>query len=156
MNKITKEDVLKSQNIWCEALVELGHHKNDRARCESLANDLLNNYYAFDKGEVLFKPTRARIVPFRKTKEGARSYFIGGDDNFSEDIGFALEPWSSIRFKNAHIITEDNRAVAMGYYYFKDINGIEMKAEYTIGYMKYDNGEIKIKIHHSSIPYQTS
>ena len=45
---------------------------------------------------VLFKPTKAKEVPFRYTLEDALSYFIGG--KYPEDSGFALEPWKEINF----------------------------------------------------------
>ena len=42
-------------------------------------------------------------MPFRLTREGALSYFITG--SIAEDTGFALEPWKSVRFANAGVVT---------------------------------------------------
>ena len=51
-------------------------------------------------GDVLFKPTLASETQFRFTKKAALSYFLGGDPDFTEDIGFALMHWQTIRFEN--------------------------------------------------------
>ena len=48
------------------------------------------------------------------------------------------------------MILEDNRAIAMGNYFFTDLGGNEAKVEYT-GY-KLSNGALKIDVHHSSFP----
>ncbi|MFO7873177.1 MAG: hypothetical protein R6U62_01695 [Bacteroidales bacterium] len=47
---------------------------------------------------------------------------------------------------------EENRAIAMGHYYFTDYQGNEVKVEYTFGY-KLVGDNLKIDLHHSSLPY---
>ena len=59
----------------------------------------------------------------------------------NEDKGFA-NPWTKVRFENAGMILEENRAIAMGNY-FTDLDGNEAKAEYTFGY-KLSNGQLKL------------
>lgn len=42
----------------------------------------------------------------------------------------------------------------MGNYYFTDANtNKEIKVEYTFGYIKDKDGNLKINLHHSSLPY---
>ena len=43
-------------------------------------------------------------------------------------------------------------AIAMGNYFFTDLQGNEAKVEYTFGY-KFIGGQLKIDLHHSSFPY---
>jgi hypothetical protein len=118
-----------------------------------LASNYVDELYAYDEGTVLFKPTKASEVPFRLTEQEAVSYFVTGV--VPEDHGFALQPWSKVRFENAGIITDRDSATAMGNYYFTDANtGEEVKVEYTLEYMKDDNGKLQITVHHSSFPYQ--
>ncbi|GBD87690.1 hypothetical protein BMS3Abin03_01624 [bacterium BMS3Abin03] len=155
-NIITRKDILKAQEAWGNAIVKIGKLKADRESYEKITDKLLDKLYAFKNGEILFKPTRAAAIQFRTNKEGAMSYFIGGNDNFPEDKGFALQPWTNIRFENAAILFERNIAAAMGNYYFIDINNREMKVEYTFGYIKNKEGELKINLHHSSIPFNPS
>lgn len=150
---LTKEDILKAQEAWGDAIVKIGSVKNNRALCEKETEGLLVKLYAFEKDEILFKPTKAALIQFRPTKEGAKSYFIGGSDNFAEDHGFALQPWTKVRFVNSGIILEERRAIAMGNYFFTDLNGKETKVEFTFGYLLNDKGELKIDLHHSSIPF---
>ena len=44
-------------------------------------------------------------------------------------------------------------ALAMGNYFFTDLNGNKTKVEYTFAYIKHDIGDLKIILHHSSLPY---
>lgn len=150
---ITKEQVLTAQENWGAGVVKIGSLKDSRLECEKFTNDFLNNLYAFELGEVLFKPTKCAIEQFRPTQPEALSYFIAGENcACKEDKGFAIQPWTKVRFENSGIILEEKRAIAMGNYYFTDLEGNEAKVEYTFGY-KLANGELKIDLHHSSFPY---
>jgi len=41
----------------------------------------------------------------------------------------------------------------MGDYYFTKTNGEEIKVEYSVGYIKDKHGNLKINLHHSSLPF---
>lgn len=152
---ITKSDVENAQRQWGEGVVALGKLKGDYDACLKAASNHTDNFYNYGNGAVLFKPTRAEKIQFRTTREGAISYFIGENSNFPEDTGFAMQPWTKVRFENAELILEENRAFAMGNYFFTDTDGNEKKVEYTFGYQKTESGELKIDIHHSSNPFST-
>lgn len=150
---ITKEQVLDAQKQWGDGVVKIGALKNSRTECEKFASEFLDDRYAFDAGNVLFKPTKCAIEQFRPTKPEALSYFIAGDDRAcEEDKGFAIQPWTKVRFENAGIILEDTRAIAMGNYFFTDLNGNDAKVEYTFGY-RLVKDTLKIDLHHSSFPF---
>ena len=150
---ITNEEVKKIQNTWGEGVVKIGSLKNNRIECEKFTSEFLDNLYAFEIGNVLFKPTKCAIEQFRPTKSEALSYFIAGDDRAcDEDKGFAIQPWTKVRFENSGFILEEERALSMGNYFFTDLNGDEAKVEYTFGYKLID-GKLKIDLHHSSFPY---
>lgn len=149
---IQKDEVYAAQKQWGELLVEIGSVKDSEEMRDKSVEKMLS-LYDFESGEVLFKPTRAVLKPFRKDKKSARSYFVRGDRDFPEDTGFALEPWENVRFENAGIIIEDNRALAMGHYYLTNKAGKEAQVEYTFGYKKDDTGALKIDLHHSSMPF---
>ena len=89
------------------------------------------------------------------TREGALSYFIGGNVQFPEDHGFALKPWKKLRFENEGYIIDKTHALTMGNYYFTDLNNNEIKVEFTIGYFISCGGNLKINLHHSSLPYKS-
>ncbi|WMJ74141.1 phosphoribosyl-AMP cyclohydrolase [Cytophagaceae bacterium ABcell3] len=149
---ISKKQVLEAQEKWGSGIVKIGSLKEQRQACEKAASDLLDELYAFDLGEVLFKPTKVEEVQFRPDKESALSYFIGGNKKYSEDKGFAITPFTNVKFENKHFVLEEDRAIAMGNYYFTTTDGSVVKVEYTFGYKLY-NGALKIDLHHSSIPY---
>lgn len=151
---ITKEQVIKAQNQWANAVIEMGTIKEDHA-FKQYAINFLDELYFFQTGPVLFKPTMASLQQFRNTKEMALSYFIGGKDAFcKEDDGFAKKPWIDIKFENNNIILDNKRAIAMGNYYFKSNSSDIIKVEFTFGY-KLVNGNLKIDLHHSSLPYSS-
>jgi len=150
---ITTEKVINAQNSWGSGVVKIGSLKDSRPECEAYTSDFLDKHYAFGTSTVLFKPTKCAVQQFRPTKAEAKSYFIAGDDRAcQEDGGFAIAPWTNVRFENAGIIIEENRAIAMGNYFFTTVEGVEVKVEYTFGYRLID-GELKVDLHHSSFPY---
>ena len=151
---ITKEQVLDVQQKWGSGVVKIGSLKDRRAECEAFASEFLDDRYAFEGENVLFKPTKCESEQFRPTKLEALSYFIAGDDRAcNEDKGFAIQPWTNVRFENTGIILEENRAISMGNYFFTDLDGNEAKVEYTFGYKLID-GKLKIDVHHSSFPFK--
>ncbi len=146
-DKISTAEVEAAQKGWGDGIVKIGKAKDAR----KAAIEHLNKFYAFDHGQVLFKPTLASVDQFRGTKKEALSYFIGQD--LAEDKGFALAPYTKVRWENEGIITDDDSAMAMGNYFFTKKNGEEVKVEYSFGYIKDENGNLKINLHHSSLPF---
>ena len=115
--------------------------------------DFINKMYDYENGIVQFKPTKASDSQFRGDVKAAISYFIGSDSDFSEDEGFALNPWVKVDFENNSINIINDIAIAMGNYFFTDNDGRKTKVEYSFVYKKNDIGDLKIILHHSSLPY---
>ena len=152
---ITLDNIENVQKEWGDSLVKLGSLKSNKEACNNEAESLINRLYGYQNGTVLFKPTKAKDNQFRLTFEGAKSYFIGENSDFSEDKGFALQPWTSVRFENASVILNEKTATAMGNYFFTESNGNIVKVEYTFGYFLDSNQDLRINLHHSSFPYST-
>lgn len=149
---ISEADVLRAQEIWAEAIVSIGEAYTSQEDYEALAEDVVDTLYGYDEGIVLFKPTKASQMQFRSNREEAISYFVTGD--VDEDSGFAIQPWSEVRFDNHDILLAEETAYAMGNYHFTDADsGEDVMVEYTFGYFRDDDGELRIKLHHSSLPY---
>ena len=147
-----EEDIINIQKEWASGIVKMGELSNDRDSLESFTSDFLDKIYDFDN-QVLFKPTKAANEQFRNTKGSAYSYFIAGDNReCQEDNGFALSKWTEILFDNSNIIINEDIAIAMGNYTFKN-EASKIKVEYSFVYKNYGN-EIKIILHHSSLPYK--
>ena len=150
---ITEEEIEQAQKAWAEGIVAIGAAYLNSGNYQGLAAEHVDTLYGYDEGTVLFKRTKASSVQFRLTEEEALSYFVGGI--VSEDTGFALQPWSMVRFENVDIITDNDSAVAMGNYYFKDAKtGKVVKVEYTFGYVRGADGNLLINVHHSALPYK--
>ena len=150
---INRKKILKAQQEWAAAIVKIGSLKNDRDKSIEFTSNFLDKAYGFDLGKVLFKPTKTAKFQFRCDKISAMSYFIGGNDDFAEDKGFALTPWQKVEFADdLHVILEDNHALVMGNYYFTDMDNNKVKVEYSFGYILH-NGSLKINLHHSSLPF---
>ncbi|MEM9084781.1 MAG: phosphoribosyl-AMP cyclohydrolase [Pseudomonadota bacterium] len=152
---ITEEEVVAAQLAWGEGIVAIGKAYSEGGDYTKAAAEHINTFYAYDMATVLFKPTLASDDQFRLTFDGALSYFVGGNASYPEDGGFAIKPWSKVRWKNAGITNNVcHMAVAMGNYYFTPVEGgEETKVEYTIGYIRDAEGDLRMMIHKSTIPY---
>ena len=152
---ITQEDISQVQKSWGQAVVKLGRLFVEGGDYAGFAEEVASSAYAYDDDvPVLFKPTKCKVRQFRPTKAGAVSYFVGGNDCFPEDQGFALQPWVDVTFHNTavNISPDGSTALTMGNYFFTKECGEKVKVEYSFGYQKI-NGTIKIVLHHSSLPY---
>ena len=149
---ITEFEVNKAQELWAQNIIEIGNLYTKNKDYKIKASLFVKQLYAFDISEVLFKPTLASEKQFRFTYDDALSYFIGG--SISEDKGFALRPWKKIRFGKKKIIFFEESALSMGNYFFQSFDDAnEVKVEYTFGYVKDNENNLLINLHHSSIPY---
>ena len=152
---ITREEVLNAQQSWGEAVIKIGKLYLEKKDYTAEAVKTVKELYGYDEDHtVLFKPTKASQKAFRFTAESAISYLAGGNDEFPEDLGFALNPWTKVRFENKGLILRDDDALSMGYYYFEDLAGEETKVEFTFGYYRSPNGSLKIYLQHSSFPFR--
>ena len=153
VNKEIIDLVTATQQKWGNLVIEIGNAYKKNQSLENLTSDLLHNIYAFNHCEVLFKPTLAKHNQFRSTKDEFLSYFLGQNKVCEEDSGFAIKGWKSIEFENYKITEQNNQLLAMGNYYFKDNEDKILKVEYTFGFIKVNSEELKINLHHSSLPY---
>ncbi len=149
--EITQADIQAAQAAWGDAVVAIGKAGDKAAK---VAEKAARSAYAFELGPIQFKPTLASEQPFRPDVEGTVSYFVSGNDKYAEDSGFALRPWTKVRFDNHTVKLQGNIAIAMGHYYFTDKQGDETKVEYTKGYVKTDDDRVLIFLQDSSLPYQ--
>ena len=142
-----------TQKKWADIILEIGKAYKQKINLDNLIFELLNNVYAFNQGEVIFKPTLAKQNQFRSTKDEFISYFLGQNKVCEEDSGFAIKSWESIEFENYKIIEYNNYLLSMGNYYFEDDQKKLLKVEYTFGFIKISESDLRINLHHSSLPY---
>ena len=67
----------------------------------------------------------------------------------------ALIESERVKFENSNVIIDGNTALAMGNYFFTSPEGAEVKVEYTFGYIEDGNGDLRIQLHHSSMPAES-
>lgn len=148
---ITVEEVEAAQQAWGQGIVTIGAAYTAGEDFEAAARAHIEQFYAYGDHEILFKPTLASAEQFRGDFDGALSYFVGG--SIEEDGGFAIAPYTHVRWENEATLVDSDSAMAMGNYFFTRTTGEEVKVEYSFGYVRDDNGDLKIVLHHSSLPY---
>lgn len=150
---VTRAEIEAALQVWGSNLVSISKAFRSGSDYKKLAAELIKNTYNYGKGQVLFKPTLASQKTFRTTFEGALSYFVGGDSQFEEDRGFALNPWESVEFEIAGVILGKTHGIVMGNKHIKDTSGKLIMANFTMGFVRDSSGGLKINLHHSSLPY---
>jgi len=152
---ITESEVLAAQQGWCQALLNISalHEEQGQAAAAELAGAVIDAAYGYTLGPVLFKPTLAygeRTV--RTTRAGALSYFVGGDDHYPEDSGFALKGWTDCQVENAALHINGDVGLSMGFVHFTNPDG-HTTVDKTWAFKKTSDGQVRIVLHHSSLPF---
>ena len=156
---VTYDEVNAAQQAWCDALVKIGQLKKEGGDYRSFADKVLSENYNYDYGKVFFKPTLAYgAQTFRNDKKGALAYFIGGDPDYPNDKGFALNPWVKARYDNAGdgnqgIQIYGSVAITMGNVWVTDEAGKEVMVDKTWVFKKGKDGKLRIIVHKSALPF---
>jgi hypothetical protein len=156
---ITEDEVSAAQQAWCDGLVKIGKLHSEKGDYKAFATKFIADTYDYAEGKVFFKPTLAfGKNTFRKTKEGALSYFIGGNADFPEDKGFALAPWVKARYDNAGegnngIQIHGEIALTMGNVYLTGKDGKEVMVDKTFAFRRCSDGKLRLIVHKSALPY---
>jgi len=146
------DDVNNAQKAWGDGIVAIASAHSSGGDFVSIAKNHVDTLYAYGISKVLFKPTLAAVEQFRPDFDSALSYFVASNNACPEDKGFAIKGWTNVRFENSDIILNDDSAIAMGNYFFTSPDGDEVKVEYTFGYITDSDGNLRINLHHSSMP----
>lgn len=153
---IVESEVEAAQQAWGAALIQISKDYESKGirKATQTALSVIDAAYGYNMGTVLFKPTLAYgEQTFRTTKEGALSYFVGGNKNFPTDSGFALKGWTNYEFKNSAVYINGDMALTMGHVVLTDKSGKVTTVDKTWGFKKDDQGKVRIVLHHSSLPY---
>ena len=156
---ISQAQVLQAQQAWCNALLSISraYRTGGFAQARAVAEKVLDQAYGYEYGPVAFKPTlTSGVQTFRPTKEGALAYFVGGNPNFPKDQGFALKPWEQCSLRTQVIQLHGGVAITMGNVDLTDSSGKVTTVDKTWAFLREADGETRIVLHHSSLPYQPS
>lgn len=139
---MTKAEVVDAQRAWAKHAIDQNV-------------DALLDLYDFGDPEapLLFKPTLSDVI--RLDREGALSYFIGGNPKYPTDTGFLMNAWVSVVFQSAvgPILKAGGLGYKdMGHWTFTNGAGQATQADYTFAYHKLE-GRVLISLHHSSLTW---
>ncbi|MEM8576888.1 MAG: hypothetical protein AAGF60_03470 [Pseudomonadota bacterium] len=139
---MTKAEVIDAQRSWAKYVTEQDV-------------EALIALYDFGSPDepLLFKPTLADVI--RLDEEGARAYFVGGNDRYPNDHGFLKNGWVRVDFQSAvgPILKAGGLGYKdMGHYTFVNGAGDATRADYTFAYHKLE-GKVLISLHHSSLAW---
>jgi len=155
---INENDLANARSAWGEGMIAISqaYKKKGIDQATVVANNMLDNLYGFEFGAVLFKPTLSGgNQTFRSDKEGALSYFVGNNPKYPMDSGFGIKDWLEVKPETSSVLIDQNIAMWMGWVTFVSKDGTSIKVDKSWGYKKNENGNLKIVLHHSSLPYKS-
>jgi len=156
---ITEAQVLAAQKAWGRALVQISSDfaSGGLARATATASAVIDAAYGYQMGPVLFKPTLTTAPhTFRTTREGALAYFVGNNPAFPNDRGFALKGWTHVEVRNAAVLIHGDVAKTMGNVTLTNRDGSRTTVDKTWGFRLDPQGNLRIVLHHSSLPFTGS
>ena len=154
---INENDLTNARAAWGEGMITISqaYKKKGIDQATVVANNMLDNLYGFEFGAVLFKPTLSGgNQTFRSDKEGALSYFVGNNPKYPMDSGFGIKDWLEVKSETSSVLIDQNIAMWMGWVTFINKEGTSIKVDKSWGYKKNENSNLKIVLHHSSLPYK--
>lgn len=153
---ITQAEVEAAQAAWGDALVQIStdYAEGGIDKARATAEAVIAAAYGYDMGPVLFKPTLTQAPQtFRTTAEGALAYFVGHDPAFPNDTGFALKGWTGVEIENAALFISGDTAKTMGHVHITNADGDLTTVDKSWGYQRDGEGNLRIVLHHSSLPF---
>ena len=154
---ISEKDLFDARTAWGNGLIEISKTFETEGieMARKVAGKMLDTLYGYDLGQVLFKPTLSGgSQTFRPTKEGALSYYTGQNSIYPDDVGFGVKPWREFSSNTSAIFIDDTVAMWMGSFTLIDRDGQVTKVDKSWGYKLDGDGNLRIMLHHSSLPYE--
>ena len=154
---ILEKDLSTARTAWGNGLLEISKsfEADGIEMARQVAINMLDTLYGYGLGQVLFKPTLSGgSQTFRPTKEGALSYYTGQNPVYPNDVGFGIKSWREFNSNTSAIFVDDTVAMWMGSVTLIDRDGQIIKVDKSWGYKLDGNGNLRIMLHHSSLPYE--
>ncbi len=154
---INKKDIDDARNAWGNGIILISKTYDEAGIEKAIitAKKVLQDLYAFELGPILFKPTLSGSnQTFRSNLEGALSYYVGNNLKYPKDSGFGIQSWNKFESKTSDVFIDENIAIWMGRVTFTKKNGDAINVDKSLAYKKMPNGNLKIVLHHSSLPHK--
>jgi hypothetical protein len=151
---VTENMVEETLEKWCRGLEQVGAVYMGGGDYKTATAEFIDSLYDYQRGIVLFKPTLATgETTFRLSRDGAISYFAAGNPAY-KDSGFALKGWRDCKVQTSGILLNGTQALFVGKISAVDKNSAPVTVDKSFGFRLNDKGEVKIVLHHSSLPYE--
>ena len=154
---INNKDIDDARNAWGNGIILISKTYDEAGIEKAIitAKKILQDLYAFELGPILFKPTLSGSnQTFRSNLEGALSYYVGNNLKYPKDSGFGIQSWNKFESKTSDVFIDENIAIWMGSVTFTKKNGDAIKVDKSLAYKKMPSGNLKIVLHHSSLPHK--
>ena len=154
---INNKDIDDARNAWGNGIILISKTYDEAGIEKAIitAKKILQDLYAFELGPILFKPTLSGSnQTFRSNLEGALSYYVGNNLKYPNDSGFGIQSWNKFESKTSDVFIDENIAIWMGSVTFTKKKGDAIKVDKSLAYKKMPNGNLKIVLHHSSLPHK--
>ena len=154
---INNKDIDDARNAWGNGIILISKTYDEAGIEKAIitAKKILQDLYAFELGPILFKPTLSGSnQTFRSNLEGALSYYVGNNPKYPNDSGFGIQSWNKFESKTSDVFIDENIAIWMGSVTFTKKNGDAIKVDKSLAYKKMPSGNLKIVLHHSSLPHK--
>lgn len=152
---IQLNELTAAKQAWCDALLLISRTHREGGDAAAVAAQVIDSAYNYEQAPVLFKPTLTfGEQTFRTTRDGALAYFVGGNSEFPNDKGFALNPWVAAEFTIAASYVEGPLGITMGHVTLTDAQGARTTVEKTFVFRRGDDGKFRIVLHKSALPFK--
>ena len=128
-NNITIDEVRTSQTDWGRGLTDISWAYRNGYDFEAVASDVFNSLYGHDYDYVLFN---------------------GMENPLKNSTGL---DYISVLFEEGMLITNGNQALWTGRVHMANSAGEVTTVEKTFGYFRDTNGDLRINLQHSSLPF---
>ena len=148
-SSISEAEIITFQRGLGTAFNAISVASNDLQKSEA-ADALLQKYYGFDDGKVMFNSNIYGNMKAISTYEAMKSYLIGGNTSFPEHSGFGNANWVYKNSKNDGIMNDQSIAIAFGQRFYENEEGDRLIENYSMCIKKNKAGELKLIGHKTS------
>ena len=154
---LSELDVARAQSAYAKAIKKISMTYYAGGDVGPGARAAAQRLYSNASLKVLFRPNKLQnLSPFHLVADQAMTFVAGGKIHEDHEASFAItgsKGWSEVDFHNQHVEVTDNIAIAVGNCYLTcaETSGIT-ESDYTIGYMKEMDGNVRMFFHSTSLP----
>ena len=156
---VTTEEVEACQKAWADAIVNISKIYRDKGKFVEAAGEAAGALYGYGHGNVLFKPTKAAVNPFRPDASEAMSYFVGENNvekGYRRGRRLRHQRWQGLEEGSPTPPSPAFLRPACHRHPRHRYHRPRHRVEYTFGYKRNDDGNVRICLHHSSVPYSAA